>query len=156
MEDNFEQINSFDREIEFLYQLRSNQVSIPNVFTVEMGKIIKKAREENGMSQTELAEKISRKQTTVSDIEKGKIEIGILTLVLISLEFRKPISYFIPQMKTISAHLNDIQDKDEEEVLIAFRELSNIGQGNFAKEYLNFLLDYTIKEQKEQKIQKNF
>jgi hypothetical protein len=44
--------------------------------------------------------------------------------------------------------LNSIQDKEEEEELITYRELSLNGQSDFAKEYLNFLLDYTIKEQK--------
>jgi len=91
-----------------------------------MGKLIKRAREEKGMNQSQLAEKLSRRQATISDIEKGKIEVGILTLVLISIELHKPISFFIPNM-TFFTSISDIHNKEEEEVLMLFRELTYFG-----------------------------
>ena len=86
------------RHEEFLKNLMENELTVPNEFTLEMGKLIRSAREEEGLSQTELAEKLSKRQATISDFETGKIEIGILTLVQLAIVFGKPISYFIPEM----------------------------------------------------------
>ena len=139
--DDLDSKKKFEQEIEFFNKLRMNKLSIPNVFTKGMGKLIKKAREEKGMNQSQLAEKISRRQATVSDMENGKIEIGILTLVLLSIELDKPISFFIPNMM-FSSSLSDIQNKLEEEALMLFRELTYIGDTSLAIDILKLLIDH--------------
>jgi len=97
------------RHEEFLKKLMHNELTIPNEFTIEMGKLIRAAREDKELSQTELADKLSRRQATISDFENGKIEIGILTLVQLAIVFGKPISYFIPNM-TFLVSLSDIHN----------------------------------------------
>jgi ribosome-binding protein aMBF1 (putative translation factor) len=77
----YDDANRVKRHNEFLDKLLKNEITIPNEFTYEMGKLIRTAREEIGFTQKELAIKLSRHQTTISDIENGKIEIGVLTLV---------------------------------------------------------------------------
>lgn len=52
----------------------------PNKQTLEMGRLIKKAREEAGLSQEELAEKTYRKRLAISEMENGKVEINAWTL----------------------------------------------------------------------------
>jgi ribosome-binding protein aMBF1 (putative translation factor) len=44
----------------------------PNKYTIAMGELIRKAREEVGLNQDELAEKIYRKRLAVSQMEMGK------------------------------------------------------------------------------------
>ena len=130
----------------FLEKLQKNELQIPNEFTKEMGNLIKKAREEKGLNQSQLAEKLSRSQATISDIENGKIEISILTLVLIAFELNKPISFFIPEM-TFFTNLNDLQNKFEEEALSIFRQLEYEGDPNLALRFMKMLLDYNLETQ---------
>ncbi len=130
----------------FLEKLQKNELQIPNEFTKEMGNLIKKAREEKGLNQSQLAEKLSRSQATISDIENGKIEVSILTLVLIAFELNKPISFFIPEM-TFFTNLNDLQNKFEEEALSIFRQLEYEGDPNLALRFMKMLLDYNLETQ---------
>ena len=68
----------------------------PNKYTTAMGELIRKAREDAAMSQKELAERIYRRQATLSDLENGKSEVGTVTLVLLAAALDKPITYFFP------------------------------------------------------------
>ena len=130
----------------FLEKLQKNELQIPNEFTKEMGNLVKKAREEKGLNQSQLAEKLSRSQATISDIENGKIEISILTLILIAFELNKPISFFIPEM-TFFTSLNDIHNKTEEEALSVFRELEYEGDPDLALRFMKMLLEYNLETQ---------
>ena len=145
MVSNNKEVDRINREYEFLDKLKTNEITIPNIFTREMGKIIKLAREEAGLSQSELAEKLFRRQATISDFENGKIEIGILTLVQIAKVFGKPISYFIPQM-SFMVSISDIQSKYEEEALALFRDIESWGDFQLALRFLKMLRDYCIEE----------
>jgi len=69
---------------------------IPNNFTIAMGELIRKAREEAGFSQADLAENIYRRRATLSDMENGKVEVSSGTLALLSGALDKPITYFYP------------------------------------------------------------
>ncbi len=66
-------------------------------FSVEIGKRIRQARVESHLNQTELADKLNKKQTSISEIERGKIEITASTLLKIAITLEKPVSYFFPQ-----------------------------------------------------------
>ena len=146
MSNNFDNAEIVHRHEEFLDKLMGNELTIPNEFTLEMGKLIKTAREEMGLSQTELAEKLSKRQATISDFENGKIEIGILILVQLAIVFGKPISYFIPNM-TFLVSLGDIHNKWEEEALALFRELEYHSYPELATRFMKMLLEYNIEQQ---------
>jgi len=152
--DNEYRLKKVLRDTEFLKQIRSGDLSTPNLFTIEMGKLIKKAREEKGISQKQLAENLSRRQATISEYENGKKEIGILFLVLLSLELNKPISYFIPDM-TFFTNVNDIHNKSEEEALTLFRELEDGGDTELALALLNLLVDFDGAHKTEDKLSIN-
>lgn len=141
MVSNKKEVDRINQEYEFLDKLMINEITIPNLFTREMGKLIKAAREEAGISQSELAKKLSRRQATISDFENGKIEIGILTLVQIVKVFGKPISFFIPQMQFLFS-VSDIQSKWEEEALSLFRNLEQEGNYHLALKILETLLEH--------------
>ena len=69
----------------------------PNKYTMAMGELIRKAREESGLTQEQLAEKIYRKKLAVSEMENGKVEINAWVLLYLSQALEKPISYFFPK-----------------------------------------------------------
>lgn len=139
--------DKFDIETKYVADLRSNKVDLPNLFTVEMGKLIKSAREEMGYSQTALAKIINRRQAMISEIEAGKIDLDVQTLVLLSLELKKPISYFLPDMYFL-IRLVDIENKFEEEVLHLVREIEYEGDTSLIIPFLKMLTDYYEKMRK--------
>jgi len=79
-----------------IFDLVADKQSAPNNFTIEMGKKVRAARAEAGITQGALAEMVGRRQATISDIEHGKKEMGLSTLVLIAAALEKPITYFFP------------------------------------------------------------
>lgn len=82
--------------IDSIRNLIADKEPTPNKFTVSMGELIRKAREEAGLSQAELAQKIYRRRATISDMENGKVEVSSGTLALLSAALGKPITYFYP------------------------------------------------------------
>ena len=66
-------------------------------FSVEIGKRIRQARVDANLNQTELAEMLHKKQTSISEIERGKIEITASTLLRLAFSLEKPVSYFFPK-----------------------------------------------------------
>lgn len=141
----YDDIDRVKRHDEFLVKLLKNEIAVPNEFTYEMGKLIRIAREEVGLTQSELAKKLSRHQTTISDVENGKIDISILTLVQFAKVLQKPISYFIPDM-TFLINVFDVQSKWEEEALDLFREIESWGDIEFTLRFLKMLRDYFLEE----------
>lgn len=67
-----------------------------DIFPVEIGKRIRQARIDANLNQTELADMLHKKQTSISEIERGKIEISASTLLHIAIVLKKPITYFFP------------------------------------------------------------
>lgn len=71
---------------------------LPNKFTVAMGALIRKARQEENITQSELAEKTYFRQAAISDIENGKREATSSELLYFSVALNKPITYFFPEI----------------------------------------------------------
>lgn len=82
---------------DLLTKLGQERGYMPNNLTIGMGELIRKARDEIGLSQADLAKKIYRRQASVSDMENGKMQPDAETLVYLSLVLLKPISYFFPK-----------------------------------------------------------
>lgn len=57
---------------------------------------IRQFREEAGMSQAELGEKIGKSNSNISDIERGRLEVSAADLATIADALNKPITYFYP------------------------------------------------------------
>jgi len=62
-----------------------------------MGQLIQAAREEAGLSQSDLAERVYRRRATISDIENGKADVDTILLALLAFTLDKPIIYFFPE-----------------------------------------------------------
>lgn len=105
-------------------QLVSDKEPNPNKFTIAVGELIKKAREEKSSSQEELAQKIYRRRATVSDIENGKVEVSSVTLALFAAALDKPITYFYPHFVYIKLKPEEFSPLEEETINI-FRKISD-------------------------------
>ena len=68
-----------------------------NPIYVEIGKQIFEARDRKGITQEQLAEKISLKRTSITNIEKGKQQLLVHTLVNIAKELEVEVSSLIPK-----------------------------------------------------------
>ena len=85
-----------EESLDFIQRLKKNDVKTPNEFTLLVGELIREAREQHHLSQVDLAEKINRRPATISEIENGKSDISIQTLLALAIVLEKPISYFFP------------------------------------------------------------
>jgi len=97
---------------------------VPNKLTIQMGELVRQAREDAGISQAKLAEKIYRRRATVSDIENGKSEVTISTLTLIAAALDKPMSYFLPWFVYDNIKSEDL-DPIEHELLLHFGRIGS-------------------------------
>ena len=62
-----------------------------------MGELIRKARLEVGLSQTDLAKSVYVSQAAISDMENGKREVSSTELLSMSYTLKKPIIFFFPE-----------------------------------------------------------
>jgi transcriptional regulator with XRE-family HTH domain len=152
----YDQEDDFEKQVEawqeeeaqrkFIDQLVSNQLKTPNDFTTQMGDLVRQAREALGMSQSELAKKMNRRPSTISDIENGKSEIGIITLVGFAFFTHKPISYFFSN-SLLKSLIADVKSKFEYDVVEIAREIEeHQGDKVLTLDLLNFLKDRFVGE----------
>ncbi len=107
--------------LDTLAELLGEKEPKPNKFTAAMGELIRKAREEAGLSQEELARYIYRRRATVTDLENGKHEPDASTLALLAAALEKPIQYFYPRHMWTEIKPDTLSPK-EKELLIHFRK----------------------------------
>lgn len=108
--------------LEELLEFLGDKGPKPNPFTMAMGKLIRKAREEAGLSQGNLAEKIHRRRATLTDLENGNHELDVTTLALLAAALHKPIPYFFPPQITEQIDKDDLS-ASEQELILEFRQL---------------------------------
>jgi transcriptional regulator with XRE-family HTH domain len=63
----------------------------------EIGERLRTARIEAGLTQSELASRIGKRQASISAIENGKMDPSIRDLLHFAFALNKPISYFFPE-----------------------------------------------------------
>lgn len=105
-------------------RLISDKEQKPNKFTVAMGRLIQAAREEAGLSQAELAEKVYRRRATISDIETGKADVDTTLLSLLAMALDKPIIYFFPEF-ALNERKQSKLSAIETELLFQFSQIEN-------------------------------
>ena len=102
---------------------------------------IKQARAEANESQDDLAKAMGKSRVTISDIERGRVEIGASDLGWIAAHFEKPISYFYPPRVVVS---KDELTSLDEELLFLFFQLPDT-QKHIAIEYIKQQVELTNK-----------
>jgi transcriptional regulator with XRE-family HTH domain len=94
----------------------------PNKQISALGELIRKAREDAGLTQAQLAKNIHRKRLAVSEMENGKVEISAQTIPLLASSLDKPISYFFPAYVEKEITTEQLSPQ-EQELLIHFRTI---------------------------------
>jgi transcriptional regulator with XRE-family HTH domain len=135
--------------IDRLLDLLADKDPVPNKVTIGMGKLIRQARKESGMSQRRLANEIYRRRATISDLENGKSEVTISTLALIAAVLNKPISYFLPWFIYENLRSEDLEPL-EHEVLIHFRKIRSDDLQKLAIDQVKHIADTDVKISKDQ------
>ncbi len=74
----------------------------------EIGKKLKAAREEKGMSQEHVATMLGLSKVGYGALERGKNLIGLQYLIMLTFILEKPITYFLPNHILTEDELNDI------------------------------------------------
>lgn len=118
---------------------------VPNDWTQGMGELIRQARTEAGLSQLELANQIYRRQTTLSDMETGKIEVDTSTLAMLADVLRKPVSHFFPWQMYQELKKEDLGPL-EEEALLYFREIRGDNLQKLAIQIIRAFRNYDPKD----------
>jgi transcriptional regulator with XRE-family HTH domain len=71
-------------------------------FYKELGSQIKVARQKSRLTQESLAEKVSLTRTTITNIEKGRQQLLVHTLVDIAKALNVSLDFLLPTQKSIS------------------------------------------------------
>jgi len=139
----------YPSDFDFISMVRTGNYPTPNEFTVEMGKLIRKARKEQGLSQAELSKLINRRPATISDIENGKSEISVISLATFAAILNKPVSYFFPPT-ILSDLILDINTPFERKALEIIDVFNHFADQEMVITLLEALAKYT--EGKESKL----
>ena len=102
----------------------SPQESLPTAFTEAVGRRMREAREERGLSQKRLAERIKRRQAAISAMENGTMQPDATTLVVMAEALQKPITFFFPPPWGPRVARGDLS-YDEQALLLEFRRLES-------------------------------
>lgn len=119
----------------------SDREERPNKFTIYLGSAIKKAREDAGMSQEELAKNIYRRRSSLSEYESGKTEPDAGTLCLLAYYLEKPISYFLPPFMYQEIKQESLSPT-ENALLIQFRKIWDEYLQSVAIKQVKILADF--------------
>ena len=94
----------------------------------EIGKKLKAAREEKGMSQEHVATMLGLSKVGYGALERGKNLIGLQYLVMLTFILEKPITFFLPSHVLTEAELNDLtHDPRVQDILAIWQLLTDIG-----------------------------
>lgn len=95
----------------------------------ELGKRIKKAREEARMSQLQVGVSLGVSDKTISGYESGRISPPIDKLIILGDLFKKPINYFLgadpkqykvaSRLRAVEVMLKDVKQQLEEIKLVS-------------------------------------
>ena len=139
----------------FMQEWRDREISsvafeflVPTI-RAEVGKQIRKAREDSGMSQQELADKMGTRQAYISDLEKGKTEPNVSTLVKLGHYLKKPIAGFVPvhyrEIVGVPVIERDDLSPEEEEVIRSMRAVYPVLSEGLILHLMRSILDYDRK-----------
>lgn len=128
------------KSLEFIQRLRKNDVKTPNEFTELVGEYVRYARMEKEWSQAEFAKMINRRPATISEIENGKSDISIQTLVTLAVVLEKPISYFFPT-SLLKDVIMDVKSPFQHKALEMLNGIEFFGGEKMTLEILKVLVD---------------
>lgn len=124
----------------------------PNAFTLALGARVKTARQAAEITQTELAHQAFVHRNTISNMEAGKVEVSVSTLVMVARVLGRPLSYFIPVDVPDHQTDDDLESSvgqrsrysDEDSMPVQERGLVLVETGDQAESEANPAMDQTL------------
>jgi len=116
--------------------------ALPTLFTAAVGQRIREAREQRGFSQKRLADRIERRQATISDLENGRMQPDATTLVVLAEVLEKPVTFFFPPPWGPRVARGDLS-YDEQALLLEYRRLQTDEHRQIAVAQLAALADFS-------------
>ncbi len=101
----------------------------------KIGRRIQKARDEAGLSQEELASRLSLTQAALSNYELGKRQLSLATLERLAKALERPLSYFIEDPQP------ERDPKEEERLDESISEMISL-LGEMPEDERKYLLDF--------------
>lgn len=128
----------------------------PSILTImaeftpkQVGEQIRTARQQAGMSQTHLAEILSRRQAYISDMENGKAEPSATMLVQLAYALKKPVSFFFPpEYRNFEQGWTTKKEElsvEEQELITKLRSIRYFFEPKLALHLVNALADYSTR-----------
>jgi len=112
---------------------------------------IRDARTERGMSEEDLVRHLFKSRVAVSDMERGRVEVGAADLVFIANVLEKPFSYFVPYSPLGASH-SDLSPS-EKELVYWFRQLGRATLENVAMSQLKTLAQSAIDQDEKEELE---
>lgn len=84
--------------IGFIIKIQGNKIMTKSIYSREYKAAVeklKKARQEAGLKQIEVAKKLGKPQSYISKIERGERRMDIAELKLLSKIYKKDLNYFV-------------------------------------------------------------
>ncbi len=105
----------------------------------ELGQKIQSAREEQGLSQEELALAIGCSQSALSNYEKGKRHVYLAQLEKLSVALDKPLDYFVEKVPSENKLI--IENNHNDQFLSLINDIYKLSdkQLNELKSYVEYL-----------------
>ena len=119
----------------------ARQSRIDNAANQYIREKIRLARNDAQESQEDLAKALQKSRVSISDIERGRVEISAADLGWIAAHYEKPISYFYPPRVVIN---KDELTQQAEELLFLFNQLPET-QKRISMEYIKQQVNITNK-----------
>lgn len=96
---------------------------------------IKKAREDLGMSQQDMAQRYGVSQAKISNLESGRVQLTVDDLIQFAKMTGKPLSYFFPD-ELWAGSVSGLS-ADESTLLALFREVEDEGMRQVISEFVS-------------------
>jgi transcriptional regulator with XRE-family HTH domain len=114
--------------------------TLPNEFSVSIGELVRKAREERGLSQDQLSKAIYKRRASISEIENGKMMMDMETLFMLCIALKKPMRYFVPEKYQHYLTKEKLSVR-EEQLLLEFRRIRDDKQEQLAIKQIQAIAD---------------
>jgi len=109
------------------------------------GKRIREAR--GDLTQKELADRIHKKQESISDLERGRTEVGAFDLVGIAVNLGKKITFFYEDYPSVLP--TPELSHDEEDLIFFFRQIEEPAMKKLAISQVKRLADISVEADNE-------
>lgn len=115
-----------------------------NQIAIYIREHIRRARDERGISQADLAQALGKTNVSVSDIERGKVGVSAVNLILIAKKLGRDVNYFVGRPYRVRVPKDELSP-EETQLLYDFRRMDNFELQGTVRYLVARLADFSQK-----------